>query len=108
MKRNEVPRSGTHNGIKYNKKRTIIRICRVCKKYFLIQGRGMAKAQFCSKECKKINNTDYQQYWYGQLPVEVKSEINNRRENQRTTNGKISSDYELKREFERAGLKWRG
>lgn len=73
---NEVPRSGTHNGIKYNKKWTRIKLCRQCKRFFHpVNGRQ----RLCSEQCKKWNNTDYQSYWYNQLPEEKKAEIRRRR-----------------------------
>lgn len=101
-----VPRSGTHEGIKYNKKRTLVRICPVCKSFFEIIGSKNASKKFCSNQCKKINNTDYQSYWYNQLPIEKRNEINNNRE--RNRGHRTETENNLRREFRELGLKYRG
>lgn len=48
-----VPRYGIHNNIKYNKKRTLIRFCKVCGKPLEIIGSNKASVKYC--EVCKLN-----------------------------------------------------
>lgn len=57
-----VPRYGIHNGVKYGNKRTLVRLCIKCNKYFIPTGR---RDEYC-KVCR----------------------INRRRENLRNSNNK--------------------
>lgn len=49
-----VPKSGTHEGIKYNKKRTLIRFCARCGNPFEIIGSEMARQKYCGFTCSEM------------------------------------------------------
>lgn len=62
-----VPRYGTHNGIKYNPRRTLIRFCEHCGEPFQSIGHGK---KYCSAKCcasinyESQNNKEYHRNYY--------------------------------------------
>lgn len=53
----KVPQWGTHDGVKYSPKRSILKICPICNEFFLQVSRG--KKKYCNKLCSikaKIQN----------------------------------------------------
>lgn len=60
---------GIHEGIKYNKKRTLVRLCVVCKTFFIPIGK---RDKVCSEECRKIMKSNNWSNWFNQLSDEYK------------------------------------
>ena len=50
-KKNKVPRWGVHDGVRYNPKRSILKVCPICNRMFLQYDRGYKI--YCSEVCRR-------------------------------------------------------
>jgi hypothetical protein len=98
--KNEVPRYGIHGGIKFSPKRTLVRVCFVCKSFYIPTGRSQ---KVCSEKCRRIYKTDYKSYWYNQLPEDKKAQIRARDERSRTF--RLDTHEDILREMKQLGLR---
>lgn len=53
-----VPQYGTHDGIKYTPRRTIIGICQRCGNIFLKIGKGSGAQKYCGFTCSEMTNIE--------------------------------------------------
>lgn len=99
-----VPEYGTHDGIKYNKKRTLIRWCNICDEPFHPTGRTDKVCIECRPENKKQLNAKH-----NPINNPMNNFKNNKKYNDKwnpINNAKILADPELRRKKNQAWLDW--
>lgn len=93
----EVPRYGTHDGIKYSPRRTLVRWCNICGRPYIPQGR---RDKTCSEECRYIKNKGHNDKWNP-----ITNPITNAEWNP-INNAKRSESEEAKYQWARKWIMW--